>query len=194
MDKWTNQKYSQKVLLVDDERQLLESMRRSLGKRYQLTLAGSGAEALGIIASQGPFAVVVSDLKMPNMNGTVFLERTRQISPDSVRIMLTGQADREQLIEAINGGYLFRFLEKPVLTEQLTKAIDDGLLQYRRVVAEKELYAAQKKQNLLTGVVNGFVRLMEARDPYTAGHQEWVADWPSPSQWNWALHNNKLIS
>jgi len=162
--------------LVDDDQEMLASARRVLGKRFNLVTAGSGIQALDRLREEGPFGLVVSDLQMPGMDGIALLGQVRVISPDTVRIMLTGKADRERLIEAINNGYLFRFLEKPVSHDQLVLAVEEGLKQYRLVLAEKELFAARKQHKLLTGVVRGFVRLMEARDPYTAGHQERVAD------------------
>jgi putative nucleotidyltransferase with HDIG domain len=171
----TEQDKSNKVLLVDDEEELLASLRRDLGGQFAISTANSGAQALQRLASEGPFAVVVSDLKMPGMDGVVLLDKFRRITPDTVRIMLTGQADRGQVIEAINNGYLFRFLEKPVSNESLSLAISAGIRQHHRVMAEKELFALQKRHRFLTGVIGSFVKLMEARDPYTAGHQERVA-------------------
>ena len=166
----------EKVLLVDDEPQILSSIQREIGRSYHLVTAASGKEALDILSSQGPFAVVISDLQMPEMDGIALLDRIKHIAPDTTRIMLTGHADRDSVIEAINSGYLFRFLEKPIVGEQLVQAIDDGLLQYRGVKAQKELFALRKNQNVLSGVVRSFIRLMEKRDPYTAGHQERVAE------------------
>ncbi|MCB2188715.1 MAG: HD domain-containing protein [Deltaproteobacteria bacterium] len=164
-----------RVLLVDDDRQLLGTMTRTLGRRFNLVTAAGGTQALELLMDRGPFAVLVSDLQMPGLDGIAVLEAARGVAPDTVRILLTGTADRERLIDAINTGYLFRFLEKPVSDEALAEAFTAGLQQYRRVWAERELTAARQRHRLLIGVVHGFIRLMEARDPYTAGHQERTA-------------------
>lgn len=164
-----------RVLIVDDDPQMLATLRRILGAGFDVTTADRGEAALDELAARGPFAVLLSDLKMPGMDGITLLKEAWRLAPDTVRIMLTGHGDRDRVIEAVNSGHLFRFLEKPVSNQLLVRAIDDGIAQHGRIMAEKELFAARKHHKLLTGVVGSFVRLMEARDPYTAGHQERVA-------------------
>lgn len=129
----------EKILLVDDEQLVLEGLRRQLRKNYDVHTADSGEKGLQKIISEGPFAVVVSDMRMPVMDGIAFLTQVRGISPESVRMMLTGYADQQTAIDAINRGAIFRFLTKPCSYENLTAAIDSGLDQYRLITAEKEL-------------------------------------------------------
>ncbi len=132
-------KPSERVLMVDDDRNLLNSFQRQLRKRINLETATSGADGVQAIQYDGPFAVVVSDMQMPGMNGVEFLSEVRKLSPDTVRIMLTGNANMETAIDAVNDGAIFRFLNKPVETEQLYSIIYDAMRQYRLVAAEKVL-------------------------------------------------------
>ncbi|MFH1033221.1 MAG: HD domain-containing phosphohydrolase [Pseudomonadota bacterium] len=166
---------SHKVLLVDDEPNLLAVMQRQLGNHYDLEVASGGEKALSRMAQAGPFAVLVTDLHMPGLNGIRLLERSQKISPDTVRIVLSGYYDLEQVMQAINEGYIYRFLTKPVRPEVLIRAINDGLEQHRQVLDARELHGLKKLKESLVHVVVGFTRLVETRDPYTAGHQERVS-------------------
>ncbi len=132
---------SERILLVDDEPAVLDGYRRILHKEFALHTAVGAGEALEAIAvaRDDPFAVIVSDLRMPEMDGVQFLSRVRVVSPDTVRIALTGQADIHTAVSAVNEGSLFRFLTKPCEKEVLAKALTAGIVQYRLVVAEKEL-------------------------------------------------------
>ncbi len=129
----------EKVLMVDDDRNLLDSFRRQFHKRLNIETATSGADGVQAVRDGGPFALVVSDMMMPNMNGIEFLSRIRAIAPNTVRIMLTGNANLDVAINAVNDGHIFRFLNKPVDTETLYNTIMDGLQQYRLVTHEKIL-------------------------------------------------------
>lgn len=128
-----------KILLVDDDENILAGYQRNLRKMFQIVTASSGKDALEIIRSSGPFAVIMSDFKMPEMNGNQFLAQARQISPDSVRMMLTGFADVETAINAVNEGNIFRLLTKPCPHDKLINSLYAALEQYRLVIAEREL-------------------------------------------------------
>src|SRR5512141_2774337 len=101
------------VLCVDDERIVLEGLALHLRRRFDVTMAESGAEGLDAIRGSGKFAVVLSDMRMPGMRGAEFLAQVRQLSPETVRVLLTGYADLESAIAAVNEGQIFRFLNKP---------------------------------------------------------------------------------
>jgi len=90
------------ILFVDDDSNLLDSYKRQLRKQFQVLTALGGVEGLATIKKHGPFAVVVSDMRMPEMDGVQFLAKARDLEPDSVRIMLTGNADLQTAIEAVN--------------------------------------------------------------------------------------------
>ncbi len=92
-----------------------------------------------MVVEQGPFAVVVSDLKMPGMSGIEFLAQVRTREPDTVRILLTGNAELHTAIDAINEGQIFRFLTKPCSPETLAEALKAGLVQHHLITAEREL-------------------------------------------------------
>lgn len=133
------EKMPESVLMVDDDRNLLDSFRRQFHKRLNLETATSGADGVQAVRDGGPFAVVISDMQMPNMNGIEFLSRIRTIAPNTVRIMLTGNANLDVAINAVNDGNIFRFLNKPVEADQLYQIIVDGIRQYRLITTEKIL-------------------------------------------------------
>lgn len=128
-----------KVLFVDDEQAVLDSLRRGLCRAYDVTTARGPEEGLCAVRNAGPFAVVVSDLRMPGMDGVQFLKKVHEISPLTVGIMLTGHGDLTAAMDAVNEGHIFRFLTKPCPIPCLSQALDAGLDQYRLVAAEKQL-------------------------------------------------------
>ena len=130
---------AEKILCVDDEVNILLSLQRQLRKQFQLESALGPEQALATIERDGPYAVVVSDLQMPGMNGLQLLAKVREISPETVRIMLTGQADMDTAIAAVNQGNIFRFLTKPCSAEELAGTLDDAVEQHRLVTAERNL-------------------------------------------------------
>ena len=130
---------SEQILFVDDDRRILDGFQRHLDGKYDLFTSTCAQESLEILKSEGPFAVVVSDMRMPHMSGVELLAHVRQSSPDTVRIILTGYADLNSTIAAVNEGHIFRFLSKPCSTESLSTSLDDGLRQYRLITAEREL-------------------------------------------------------
>jgi response regulator RpfG family c-di-GMP phosphodiesterase len=130
---------SAKILFVDDDPNVLAAFQRQLRKDFSVYTALGGEEGLKTVSAHDPFAVIVSDLRMPGMDGIQFLSRVRQASPDSVRIMLTGNADLSTAIDAVNQGNVFRFLTKPCEVDVLTSALADGVRQYQLITAEREL-------------------------------------------------------
>jgi DNA-binding NtrC family response regulator len=116
---------SERILFVDDEPNVLEGIRRTLRKQGDLFTAASGADGLRMLSEDGPFALVVSDMRMPLMNGAQFLAKVREQAPETVRMILSGQADLQATIDAVNDGHIYRFLSKPCPTDQLLGAIDD---------------------------------------------------------------------
>lgn len=127
------------LLFVDDEPNILQSMERQFRKRFTTLTAESGDEALAILKKKGTVAVIVSDMRMPGMNGIQLLTQVKNLYPDTVRIMLTGNADQETAMKAVNTGEIFRFLTKPCATPVLITSIALALRQYRLLIAEREL-------------------------------------------------------
>lgn len=130
---------NKKILLVDDDNNILDAFQRNLRYKFELVTATNGIDGVSMLNEQGPFAVIVSDYRMPNMDGIQFLSNARQIAPDTVRMMLTGQADLQVAIDAVNEGNLFRFLSKPCPINVFVKALTAGIEQYKLVTAEREL-------------------------------------------------------
>jgi len=153
---------TEKVLMVDDDRNLLDSFRRQFRKHLNLETAASGADGIQAIRDDGPFAVVISDMQMPNMNGVEFLSRVNALSPNTVRVMLTGNANLDVAISAVNDGQIFRFLNKPVESNQLLKVITAGINQYRLVTAEKILLS-----KTLKGAVDLLADILSLVNPTT---------------------------
>lgn len=130
---------SSKVLFVDDDAFILEAVQRTLRKHFTLDTASDGATALDLIESQGPYAVVVSDLQMPRMNGYQLLEQVEQRAPDTVRVMMTGDVRAPDALEALKQGRVFCFLAKPCAPMPLIETIEAGLRRYRIVTLGREM-------------------------------------------------------
>ncbi len=130
---------AEKVLIVDDEERILNSYRRTLRKEFQIMTALGPETGLDVVRTKGPFAVIVSDMRMPRMNGIDFLRRVEKIAPETVRMMLTGNADQDTAIRAVNEGNVFRFMTKPTPPDKMAKVLNDGIRQYRLQRAEHDL-------------------------------------------------------
>ncbi|WP_165440664.1 response regulator [Rubripirellula amarantea] len=156
---------NKRILIVDDEDVIVQLYQLQLGDRYEIEIAHSGEIGLELIAAQDQFAVVVSDMNMPGgMSGAEFLNQVRQVSPESVRVMLTGVDLREVASVAVNQGQVFRFLTKPCPAEQLAKTIDESLEQYRIKRAEKDLL-----DKTLSGSVRLLVDMLSISSPLAFG-------------------------
>jgi len=151
---------SNKVLFVDDDPNILASYRRTLRKQFDLESALGGAEGLEVIEELGPFAVIVADMRMPGMDGIQFLGAVKQQSRDSVRMMLTGNADQQTAVEAVNKGNIFRFLTKPCPPETMAGALHAGIRQYQLVTAERQLL-----EETLRGSVKVFTDILGLVNP-----------------------------
>jgi CheY-like chemotaxis protein len=164
---------TERVLLVDDEPRLLDGLRRSLRGRYAISTATSGPEALTALsdsAAEGtPFAVVLSDMMMPGMSGAEFLAEARQVTPDAVLMILSGQADLTSTITAVNNANLFRFLTKPIESSDLITALDAALRQHELITGERELL-----QNTLTGAIDVLTDVLSMASPGASQRTERV--------------------
>lgn len=158
---------AEKILLVDDEFNVLDGYRRSLSREFLLETALGGQQALKLAAENGPYAVVVSDMRMPGMDGIQVLSKIKAQSPDTVRIMLTGNADMETAVNAINEGSIFRFLNKPCSKEMMAKTLTAALVQYRLVTAEKQLL-----EQTLGGTIQVLGEVLSLVNPAAFGRAE----------------------
>ena len=152
---------SDKILFVDDEANILSGFKRQLHNLYDFEIALSGKVGLEKIEKKGPFAVVISDMRMPKMDGIQFLKRVKEVSPESVRLMLTGNADVRTAVDAINEGNIFRFLIKPCPKPVLVNSLDDGIRQYHLIKAEKILL-----EKTLFGSIKVLTEILSLVNPY----------------------------
>jgi response regulator RpfG family c-di-GMP phosphodiesterase len=163
---------SEKILFIDNDPNLLAAMERNLRLRFHLVTAPGGEAALAKLAGEGPFAVVVADMQMPGMNGVQLLAEVQKQYPETVRLMLTGNADQQTAIEAVNRGHVFQFLTKPCPMEMLTLALQAGLKQYRLVTAERELL-----EKTLNGSVKVLADVLSLVDPLSFGRGEMLCSY-----------------
>jgi response regulator RpfG family c-di-GMP phosphodiesterase len=138
-----------------------------LRKQYQIDTALSGDAALETIAANGPYSVIISDLHMPGMDGIQLLRKVREIAPDSIRMLLTGNGDVRAAIDAVNEGNIFRFLSKPCPTEVLELALESGIAQYQLIAAEHELL-----EKTLHGSILMLTEMLSIAAPQSFGHAE----------------------
>jgi response regulator RpfG family c-di-GMP phosphodiesterase len=155
---------TRQILFVDDDTNILQGYQRQLRNAYAVTIAAGGRQGLEAIAKTGPFAVVVADMRMPEMDGVQFLARVKEQSPDTVRIMLTGNADQGTASEAVNQGHIFRFLNKPCPPDVITRTLDAALEQHRLITAEKELLS-----KTLSGSISLLSELLSLVNPIAFG-------------------------
>lgn len=175
-----------KILFVDDEPAFLTGYELALRPDFEVDTAVGGERGLAAVHDHGPYAVVISDMRMPGMDGVQFLTQVRQTAPDTVRMILTGCSDINAAMNAVNEGNIFRFLAKPCEREVLTKAITSGLIQYRLITAEKELL-----ENTLMGSIKVLTDVLGAVSPEAFGKsiritpyvRHLVAKFHLPSSW-----------
>lgn len=158
----------QTVLLVDDAPLALAAIARVLGDiDARVLTAGSGEQALEVMLREDVH-VVVCDYEMPKMNGARLLSAARALRPEVIRIMLTGRADLQTAVDAINQGEVFRFLQKPWSNDELRDTVVEALTRYQLV---RSLRTADE------GTIRSLAQTVELKDPYTRGHCDRVADY-----------------
>ena len=154
------------ILLIVDEANTLDALARLfLGRDVRVLRAGNGEEALGIVQRE-PVAVIVSDNLMPGTRGVELLSRVRNLSPDTVRVLLTETADLPTAVEAIARGEVSRFHVKPWVDEEIVRTVEDGLWRYRLVRSLRHGDEA---------ALRSIAETIELRDPYTRGHCDRMA-------------------
>jgi len=194
-----------RILVVDDEPYILDIVKRILNEdRYEILTAASGAEGLSLMRIF-PVQVVISDYRMPEMNGVEFLREVCRLWPDTIRIVISGYADTQAVIAAINEGQIYKFLAKPCNSEELRITVVNAVDRYRLLQENRQLTEdlkckneALKKFNYMLEVIVAerthelkksmerterafeatirvIASIIEARDPYTAGHQQRTA-------------------
>ena len=162
----------EKILLVDDEPNVLSGYKRGLRNRFNVFTAEGGEKGLELIDSSGPFAVVVADMRMPVMDGVQFLKKVKRLVPETTRMMLTGNADQETAMQAVNVGSIFRFLTKPCTSNDLIAALAMGIRQHKLVTAEKEIL-----EKTLFGSIRILTDLLSISEPSLIAKAERIRDY-----------------
>ena len=152
------------ILCVDDEPRIVDSLALHLRRDYQVFTANGGNSALQLLKEKGAPAVIVSDMRMPVMDGATLLKQVRQLYPETTRILLTGEPGRDAAISAVNEGQIFRFLTKPCPPDQLRSAIEAGVIHHRLLIAEKVLL-----QETLIGCIKALVDILAITNPVAFG-------------------------
>ncbi len=156
-----------KVLCIDDERHVVEGLKRTLRQRFDVVVAAGGPAALEILRAESNFAVVVSDYRMPGMDGVTLLGRIRTLLPDAARILLTGQADLKAAAAAVNVGHVFRFLLKPCPPDVLVPALSAGVEYHTLKRNERHLL-----EQTLQGSVKAVTQMLAIVNPAAFGRSE----------------------
>lgn len=185
---------SQRILFVDDEPNVLSGLKRLLRKEYEFDTAEGGVAGLDKLQEE-TYAVVVSDMRMPGMSGEEFLAKAHVEQPDAVQMILSGQANLESTVAAVNDGNIFRFLVKPVEKPTLTAALDRALRQYNLINAERELL-----DRTLSGAVAALTEVINLVSPAASrrtGHVVEVVKHLAPAvglEGDWQLRIASLLS
>jgi DNA-binding NarL/FixJ family response regulator len=157
-----------RILCVDDEPQVLEAMRDRLHRSFDVQVADGGINGMKALqAEPDAFAIVISDMRMPGMAGDVFLREARSIAPHTTRMLLTGQADVDAAIRAVNQAQLFRFLTKPCEGDELLRACAAALSHHRLLTSERVLL-----EQTLRGAVEVLARTLALASPAAFGRTE----------------------
>ena len=141
--------YQHSLLFVDDEESITNSLKRIFRKEnFQILTATSGEGGLEVLKNaEKPVSLIISDQRMPNMNGAEFLEKAKKINPDAIRILLTGYSDMNAIVDAINKGEIHRYLTKPWNDEDLIMQVRQSLEQVELVAENRRLMELTARQN-----------------------------------------------
>jgi response regulator RpfG family c-di-GMP phosphodiesterase len=152
------------ILCVDDEARVVEGLTLHLRKDYKVYTALSGEEGLKKLKEMGEVAVVISDMRMPGMDGATFLKRVMSSYPEATRILLTGETGLDSAVLAVNEGQIYRFLTKPCAPEKLKSAVDSAVIQHRMVCAERILL-----RETLIGCIHALIDVLAITNPVAFG-------------------------
>lgn len=157
------------ILLVDDEVNNLQLLRRTLRHDYNIMTASNGKEALEIVEHHGKeISLIVSDQKMPEMQGTEFLKQVSNEYPDIIKILLTGHLDVDAIVDSINDCHLYQYIVKPFDPEVLKMTIDGGIQKYN--LLNNKTIILKDLRELFYKTIKLIAAALDAKDPYTHGH------------------------
>ncbi len=159
----------QTILIVDDEENNLQLLKRTLRGGYNILTAHNGVEALEVVKNNGDkISLIVSDQKMPVMEGTEFLREVNKLNPAIIKILLTGHVDTDIIVSAINDCNLFQYILKPFEPEELKIAVESGINKYVLASHNKIFYSELRE--LFYKTIRAISNALDTRDSYTNGH------------------------
>ena len=158
-----------KILCVDDEEAILRGFQLNLRKDFELHIAANGREGLEVFQQEKGFAVVLSDMRMPEMDGATMLSKIKAIDPEVVTVLLTGHTDFESAMAAVNDGNVFRMLSKPCPPETLIKVLKDALAQHELIINKRILL-----DQTLRGAVDALAQSLSTAKPLFFGRAQRV--------------------
>ncbi len=158
-----------KILCVDDEESILRGFTLNLRDKFDLHLASDGKEGLELFQREGGFAVVLSDMRMPNMNGAEMLSSIKKLNSEVVTVLLTGHTDFESAMAAVNEGNVFRMLSKPCPPEDLRKVLKDAIDQHHLIISKRILL-----DKTLRGAVDALAQSLATAQPLFFGRAQRV--------------------
>ena len=158
---YLQQSQKPKILVVDDEPDNLDLLYRTFRLKFHVLKAESGHEALQILANEGEVAVIISDQRMPEMKGTEFLRKTVPQFPNTIRIILTGFTDVEDLVDAINSGQVYKYITKPWDPSELQTVVSHATETYLSLKRQED---AIHRAQLQTRLLNDIVAITEHKD------------------------------
>ena len=161
-----------KILIVDDEENNLALLYRTLRSKYEITKSRSAIEALEILKTQ-TFDCILSDHKMPIMDGVEFLKRVNEIQPRTMRLLVTAYSDVKILIDAINYAKIYRYIKKPFSPDELLMIVESALECYQLKIDNENLINDLKE--LFSGTVKAIMEALDAKDSFTLGKSRRVA-------------------
>lgn len=157
------------ILAIDDEQNNLSLLQRTLRSDYNILLAASGQEALEVMQEYGnEISLIVSDQKMPFMEGTEFFKRISEKYPDIVKILVTGHSNVDILVEAINECHLFQYILKPFEPEQLCMIVENGIKKFE--LSSSKTQILMDLSELFYKTIKSIAHALDAKDEYTHGH------------------------
>jgi response regulator RpfG family c-di-GMP phosphodiesterase len=157
------------ILCVDDEPRVTEGLALLLRRNYRAVTAAGGQAALEKLKEIGAPAVIMSDMRMPGMDGADLLKTVKRLYPETTRILLTGEPGRDAAVSAINEGQIFRFLTKPCAPEKVLAAIEAGVTYHRLMTAERTLL-----QDTLVGCIRALIDVLAITNPVAFGRSNRV--------------------
>lgn len=164
-----NEKMTNTILLVDDEVNNLQLLKRALRGKYNILTASQGQEGLEVLEKNlDKVSLIISDHKMPQMEGTEFLRRANELAPDIIKILLTGFTDIEILTDAVNTCNLFQYITKPFDPNELSTIVEAGIEKYNLSSSRSSML--KDLQELFYKTIKSISATLDAKDPYTHGH------------------------